>query len=115
MIPKLECGSTIYISGAMRGQYCYQFKNFFYWQVVFERSGYVVINPAEIDAVKMIDGWVFTESQYEDVMAADLLLIESKADAVFVLKEHKTSEGALREIARAEKCGIPVFYEEMQK
>lgn len=108
----MEIGSTGYICGKMRGLPCYNFKNFFHWQVVLERSGYFVINPAQNDCEKSLNStWHFTEDQYEDILAEDFKLIEG-VDFVFVLEGWESSEGANREIEHAEKHNIPIFYED---
>jgi hypothetical protein len=112
MIDKLPQGSTIYVSGKMTGVHCFNFKNFFYWQVVLERSGYRVINPAEIDCLRMLnEGWVYSPDKWEEIIAEDCELIKSKADAVFVMDGYITSEGAHKEIAAAIESGKMVFYE----
>lgn len=109
----LAPGSTIYIAGKMRGEHCFNFKNFFFWQVMLENGGYKVLNPAEHDCMKWInEGWIFDESQYEEVLAYDFELIENQADALFVLEGWLDSEGAKREIEHAKECGKPVYYQE---
>ena len=106
-------GETIYVAGPMRGHHCYNFKNFFFRQVEFERSGYTVINPAELDCIRwMEDGWLFTEDKYEEIIELDCKMIREEADILFVLHGWETSKGANREIAEAEKKGILVAYED---
>jgi len=113
----LHPGSVIYISGPMSAfkNQCYNFKHFFYWQVVLERAGYAVLNPAEIDCLKLLKGWVYTDDQWDALLEEDCRLIRENADAVFVLDHHEASKGARREIAEAVKYSKPVFYEEDQR
>jgi nucleoside 2-deoxyribosyltransferase len=112
----LGYGATIYVAGPMRLHHCYNFKRFFYHQVMLENSGYKVINPAELDCLRWInDGWIFSEDQYEVVMAIDLALIEHSADAVFALKGWEDSPGATREIGLAINLGKPVYYEDQHE
>lgn len=107
----LPTNSIIYISGPMTGHRAFNFKNFFHWQVVLERAGYIVINPAEIDTLKLFDGWQYTEDQWEELIEEDCRLIREHADAVFVLKGYEGSRGATREIAEALRYTKPCFYE----
>lgn len=109
--PTLPIGSIIYISGPMTGYHCFNFPRFFYWQVVLERSGYAVLNPAEIDCQRMLEGWRYTDDQWDALLEEDCRLIRENADAVFVLKGHEKSKGAHKEIAEALKHHKPVFYE----
>jgi len=134
----LGYGKTIYIAGQMRGHHCYNFKWFFYWQVMLENSGYKVINPAELDCLRWISEsgffhttkWkllcrlrallssmrrIFSGDLYESVMAIDLALIEHSADAVFALKGWEDSPGATREIGLAINLGKPVYYEDQHE
>ena len=109
----LEVGSTVYIAGPMRGIRCFNFARFFYWQVVLEKSGYKVINPAELDCLRWIEkGWMFTEDQYDEILDLDCKMIQESADCVFVLSGWQTSEGANREIRTAKDKGIMVAYED---
>jgi len=104
-------GSTIYIAGPMSGIHCFNFKLFFYWQVRLEREGYTVINPAEIDCVKMFDGWQYSPDQWEAVLQEDCELIRTKADAVFAMSGWTASKGAMREVGTAVENGISVYHE----
>ena len=109
----MEIGTTVYISGAMRGRYCMNFENFFYWARVLRRSGYKVINPAEMDCLKMMDGWVFSDDKWREVLDDDLEIIRERADWMFVLSDSEESEGSIEEIAEMNKKGADlVFYED---
>lgn len=114
-LDNLQYGSTIYIAGPMRGHHCYNFEKFFYYAHILKSSGYEVINPAEMDCLRMFDGWRFNESDYEEVLAIDLAEITANADALFVLEGWEKSEGANREIELATNLGLPVYYEEHRR
>ena len=107
-------GEVIYIAGKMRGLPCYNFKNFFYYQVEFERSGYTVINPAEMDCLRWLAGEYIGDDDYECLLDLDCKIIREEVDILFVLKGWETSEGAKREIEEAEKKGILVAYEDKE-
>jgi len=110
----MKYGSTAYIAGPMsiRKNDCYNFHMFFYWQVTLERSGYTVINPAEMDCRKALySEWYPKAEEYEEILSGDLKMIAERADWLFVLKGWEDSPGAKREIKKAEELGIPVFYE----
>ena len=110
----MNYGTTVYICGPMTilKHACYNFHQFFYWQVKLEKSGYKVINPAEEDCKRALySEWFPTREEYETILAGDLKMIEAKADWLFVLKGSEESPGAQREIERAEELDIPVFYE----
>lgn len=103
---------TIYIAGPMRGYKCFNFANFFYWQVVLEKAGYKVANPAEHDVDKMLSGWVYNEDQYSAVLLYDIQLIKERVDAVFSLKNADQSPGARAEIGFATAIGLDTYAEE---
>ena len=106
----MSFGDCVYIAGPMRGYPCYNFKNFFYWQVFWEKSGYLVINPAEIDCKRALySEWHFTEDQYDEILAEDIEILLANADFVFMLDGWDGSVGAKREKAAAEAAGIPVY------
>ena len=109
----LKFGATIYISGPMTGIECFNFPQFFYWQVKLEKSGYHVLNPAMMDCMKMLhDGWKYEPCMWDDIIEEDCKIIAEEADALFVLNGWRDSCGALREIETAKVHGIPVYYEE---
>jgi hypothetical protein len=103
---------TGYIAGPMSGLHALNFKNFFYWQVALENSGYKIINPAEIDTVNWLrDGYDPSKSYWEECLKVDLELIESDADFIFVLDGWEDSKGAKLEIKKAKALGLEVYYE----
>ena len=108
----LPYGSTIYLSGPMTDEFCFNFENFFHWAYVFRQSGYQVINPAEIDCLKMFDGWKYEPCMWEEVIFEDCKLITDSADAIFVLKGWEDSRGVARELCAAQMAGKPVYWEE---
>ena len=102
---------TIYISGKMSGEHCFSFKNFFYWQRVWEERGWEVVNPAEIDCVKMLKGWVYDDKQYREILDEDKRLIREECDAIFMMNGWTTSEGANEEYAEAVNHNKEILFE----
>lgn len=104
----------VYISGPMTGVKNFNFEKFFYWarEIKHRTSGDVtVVNPAEIDVTRWMEtGWRFTEDQYDEVLAADLALID-ECDAIFMMSGWRLSKGATMEYNRALLRGLPVFQE----
>jgi hypothetical protein len=107
-VPK---GSYVYIAGPMTilKEKCYNFEQFFYWAAVLRASGYIPINPAEMDCERMLAGHVYKTEEYEKILALDFAAIENKADAIFNLEGWEKSPGAVRENEKAEEKGIPYF------
>ena len=92
----------IYISGKITGESNYK--------SIFEKAekeltskGYDVINPCKVAEYEF-----FT---YEEFMKMDFLLIEM-VDAIYMLKNWKTSKGAKAELRYAEALGKKVYFEE---
>ena len=109
-------GDCSYIAAPMRGHDCFNFAQFFHWQVKLEKNGYLVINPAREHCKRWIEtGWVFNEEDYEAVLEYDCKLIRENADCLFMLKGWELSTGAKREREYAKSCGIPVYYETERK
>ena len=104
-------GSKGYLSGPMTGVEDYNMPMFFYWQVKLEKSGYRIDNPALYDLRKMRTGWVYSEDQWDSIIAEDCEILKG-CDFVFVLNGWQDSPGALIEIECARREGIPVYYEE---
>ena len=103
---------TIYIAGKMRGEECFNFERFFWWARTLKRRGYDVFNPAQHDCERWLnDGWIYTEDQYEEVLAFDFEMIE-KSDIVFMMKGWESSPGAIRERSYALELGKQIWYEE---
>lgn len=102
---------TIYIAGPMRGHRCYNFQKFFSMAEKLEMCGFEVINPAEIDTLKMFDGWTYTSCQYPDILLKDIQLIKEKADAVVLLNGWHESPGATAEFSFADAVGIVTIME----
>jgi nucleoside 2-deoxyribosyltransferase len=98
----------IYIAGPMSGKECYNFEEFFVVARILKNAGYEVINPAQIDAEKMFDGWQYTEDQYPLVLSEDITVITNEAFMVVLLDGWEESKGACVEKAFAEAIGLPV-------
>jgi hypothetical protein len=112
---KTLIGKTVYIAGPMRGKHCMNFAEFFYWQHEFQKNGYKVINPAEMDCLRMFNGWVFSEEKYREVLDLDKAMIRKSADFLFMLSGWEESQGANEEHNLAVELGLPVYYEELRK
>lgn len=108
-----EVGDTLYIAGKMRDVKCWNFPQFFYWQVILEMSGYNVVNPAALDVERWERGEVYKDCHYPDILLSDLQEI-MKCDGVFMLKGHEDSPGATAELAFAEALGKSIYYEEAE-
>lgn len=101
---------SIYIAGKMTGEHCYNFERFFYWAHTFKKKGYHVVNPAEIDCLKMTKGWTFTPDQYPQILFDDLKHIMS-VDEIFLMSGWEQSKGARAEKAFAEAIRKKIIYE----
>lgn len=66
--------------------------------------GYVVFNPAVLP-----DGF-----EYEDYMSLDLLIL-SRCDAIYLLRDWKNSPGAKRELEEAKRLGLQILDEDSIK
>lgn len=90
----------IYLSGKITGDSNYRQK----FNAMAEELlsyGYVVFNPAILP-----DGF-----EYEDYMDLDLLIL-SRCDAVFLLRDWKNSPGAKREVEEAKRLGLQILTED---
>ena len=104
----------IYVAGKMRGLPCYNFEEFFYWARVLRKEGHEIVNPAEVDCVKMLDGWQYSDDKYPEILFADLGFIK-ECDAVFMLDSWEQSMGARAEYAFAVALGKTVMLETERK
>ena len=93
----------VYLSGKITGDAEYRQK-FEAVEKELRSYGYVVFNPAVLP-----DGF-----EYEDYMALDLLIL-ARCDAIFLLRDWKTSPGARREYEEAKRLGLRVMDEEALK
>jgi nucleoside 2-deoxyribosyltransferase len=109
-VPK---GSYVYIAGPMTAfkDQCYNFERFFYWAAILRASGYIPINPAEMDCERMLAGEVYDPAQYREILDNDLKEIRDKAAAIFNLEDWEQSPGAIEENEEAQEKGIPYFNE----
>ena len=90
----------VYLSGKITGDSNYRQK----FNAMAEELlsyGYVVFNPAILP-----DGF-----EYEDYMDLDLLIL-SRCDAVFLLRDWKNSLGAKREVEEAKRLGLQILTED---
>ena len=93
----------VYLSGKITGDAVYRQK-FEAVEKELLSYGYVVFNPAVLP----------DEFEYEDYMSLDLLML-SRCDAIFLLRDWKTSPGARREYEEAKRLGLKVLDEEAVK
>ena len=90
----------VYLSGMITGDSNYRQK----FKAMAEELlsyGYVVFNPAVLR-----DGF-----DYEDYMDFDLLIL-SRCDAIFLMRDWKNSPGAKRECEEAKRLGLQILTEE---
>lgn len=90
----------VYLSGKITGDSNYRQK----FNAMTEELlsyGYVVFNPAVLP-----DGF-----EYEDYMDLDLLIL-SRCDAIFLLRDWKSSPGAKRELEEAKRLGLQILTED---
>lgn len=90
----------VYLSGKITGDSNYRLK----FNTMTEELlsyGYVVFNPAVLP-----DGF-----EYSDYMALDLMIL-SRCDAIFLLRDWKNSPGARLEYEEAKRLGLQVLKED---
>lgn len=90
----------IYLSGKITGDANYRQK-FGSMEKELLSYGYMVFNPAILP-----DGF-----EYEDYMDLDLLIL-SRCDAIFLMRDWKNSPGAKREYEEAKRLGLRILTEE---
>ena len=93
----------VYLSGKITGDAGYRQK-FEAVQNELTSYGYVVFNPAVLP-----DGF-----EYEDYMSLDLLIL-SRCDAIYLLRDWKNSPGAKRELEEAKRLGLQILDEDSIK
>lgn len=93
----------VYLSGKITGDAGYRQK-FEAVQKELMSYGYVVFNPAVLP-----DGF-----EYEDYMSLDLLIL-SRCDAIYLLRDWKNSPGAKRELEEAKRLGLQILDEDSIK
>ena len=93
----------VYLSGKITGDTGYRQK-FEVVQNELTSYGYVVFNPAVLP-----DGF-----EYEDYMSLDLLIL-SRCDAIYLLRDWKNSPGAKRELEEAKRLGLQILNEDSIK
>ena len=104
-------GKRIYISGAITDNpdYINDFRNaemrLFRKYLDADWEYHEIINPVKV-AFALPSS--FTHEEY---MAVDMILL-TKCDAIYMLKNYKNSKGALAELIIAKQMGLKVLYEE---
>lgn len=96
---------TIYLSGKITGTPDYMDK-FRRYQKILESEGMIVINPAEV-SIGMPT--TFTHEQY---MRHTMPLID-EADAIYMIKDWRTSVGACMELGYAIAKGKEIMFDEL--
>jgi hypothetical protein len=105
----------IYIAGPMRGVFGFNALGFQYWQRRIEQEfQYEVVNPADLDRslgfMPNVDGQLHEgDPDYEDIMERDIEAL-SKCDAIFMMRDWSTSEGATRELIYATRWSKTIYY-----
>jgi hypothetical protein len=89
----------VYLSGKITGDSNYRQK-FSSMEKELLSYGYVVFNPAVLP-----DGF-----EYEDYMDLDLLIL-SRCDAIFLMRDWRNSPGAKREYEEAKRLGLRILTE----
>ena len=89
----------VYLSGKITGDSNYRQK-FSSMEKELLSYGYVVFNPAVLP-----DGF-----EYEDYMDLDLLIL-SRCDAIFLMRDWRNSPGAKREYEEAKRLGLRILIE----
>ena len=95
-------GMKMYISGKITGDDDYRSK-FAAKELELTRQGYNIVNPCCIGEHEFLS--------YEDFMHVDFALIDV-CDAIYMMRDWKSSSGAQRELSYARAKGKKVFFEE---
>tara|TARA_Y100000593_G_scaffold91656_1_gene181084 strand:+ start:718 stop:1530 length:813 start_codon:yes stop_codon:yes gene_type:complete len=103
--------SKVYIAGPMTGYPLYNFEQFFAYAAAIRSVGDTPLNPAEHDVRKMLNGWVYSEADYDEIIEHDLKLIRKEADRMFMLRGWSFSKGAQMEHSLAVELGLDIQYE----
>lgn len=106
---------TVYIAGPMRGYEDYNFPMFDRATAFFEREGWIVISPAELD--RLYEGWGAappwgwkgTKEDYRRFILRDIHAIIENCTAVAFLPGWEDSKGAKVERAIAEFFALEII------
>lgn len=93
----------VYISGAITGTNDYM-ERFSKAQMYLESKGHYVINPA------LVNSNLPKDTSYDDYMKMSFCMIDI-CEAIYLLKGFEKSNGAITELAYAEKKGLSVYHE----
>ena len=112
---------TIYVAGPMRGHEEYNYPAFDRQQMVLEKQGWIVINPANLDredSKPLNDPMSFDpNTNYEDhefmrdALKRDMVAICKECTAIYMMSGWEKSKGAKAEWALAKALGLEIYYE----
>lgn len=108
--PKKRC----YVAGPMRGYPNLNFPEFDRVSGMLRSQGWYVISPADHDRSLGFDpgdNREYTEQVYNELMRWDIGQVLS-ADAIYMMRNWQSSEGATVEFTVAKAIGITIMYEE---
>lgn len=94
-------GTVIYLAGPMTGYPDCNFPAFIAAATSLRDRGYAVVSPAEIEADKLHEPWVY-------YLKRDIAIIVQECTAIAVLPGWQTSRGARLEAFVAHSLGLPV-------
>lgn len=104
--------SRVFLAGPMRGRYEYNFPAFFEAALDLRSRGLDVHNPAQVDEQRGFL-WLWVEAADANTLpgwaVASCEQAINEVDAVVVLPDWHRSEGVAREIAQADRLGLPVL------
>lgn len=95
----------VYIAGPMRGIPEFNYPAFYAAAAAWERRGWDVVNPADLDIQERA---VNEEPTYEDYMRRDITELLS-VDAIALLPGWQRSEGANVEVTVAKAIGLEIY------
>jgi len=97
---------NIYISGRMTGLPDYNYPAFFRAEERLRQMGHNPINPARVN-------WL-PGMTYDEIIATDLAIIATTADALYMLPQWFLSMGAMQEHSLAVRLGLLLIYNDNQ-
>lgn len=113
---------TIYIAGPMRGKMSFNFPAFDAARDSFERRGFIVFSPADLNREAGFDPELLgSDYDWTDLNKCDFSLLDAidrdvaalkQCDAIYMLSGWEGSKGAKAEKALAEWIGLEVVYQD---